>query len=40
MSCITGRAYVRSDREGYYNKKNQLRRKKARSHALDYLHKR
>jgi hypothetical protein len=29
LSNVTGRAYVRSDREGYYNKKNQLRRKRA-----------
>jgi hypothetical protein len=37
---VTGRAYVYSNREGYYNKKNQLRRKRARLYALDYLHKR
>jgi hypothetical protein len=38
VPVVTSRAYVRSDREGCFNKKNQLRKKRARLYALDYLH--
>jgi hypothetical protein len=37
---VTGRVYIYNNREGYFNKKNQLKRKKTRLYALNYLYKR